>query len=96
MGYLDELIIPIVLAACLAIGFCIKSTGGKTVKKWIPTIMAATGAVLGCLALNEASLQAAVSGAVTGLASTGLYEAFAQWIRKDDQGEDQEGRINNE
>lgn len=76
---LQEYFIPIVLVACLVVGYCIKHSASKKTNKFIPTIMAALGAVLGILA-EGLSLGSVVSGAVTGLASTGLYEAFTQYI----------------
>lgn len=71
--------IPIVLAACLVIGYIVKHVL-PTNNKWIPLILAVSGALLGCWSNANIELTSVVYGAVTGLASTGMYEAFTQFI----------------
>lgn len=72
-------IIPLVTAACLVVGYVIK-LWLPVDNKIIPTVCAVLGAVLGCVAAKDITLAAMVGGAVSGLASTGLHEAFRQWI----------------
>ncbi|MCI9598301.1 MAG: hypothetical protein HFE75_13590, partial [Firmicutes bacterium] len=71
-----------VLAACLVIGFVLKRWC-PTDNKWIPTILVVVGAVLGCVANGGITLDGVVAGAVTGLASTGLHQAFKQLLKLD-------------
>lgn len=79
LDFIVELYIPIVLVACLVAGFVLKKWC-PTDNKWIPTILVVLGAVLGCVASTEISLESIVAGAVTGLASTGLHQVFKQLL----------------
>ena len=79
LDFIIEMYIPIVMAACLVVGFILKKWAPGD-NKWIPTILGVLGAALGCIANSEISLVATVAGAVTGLASTGLHQVFKQLI----------------
>lgn len=79
MDFIREMYMPIVLAACLCVGYVIKKWL-PTDDKWIPTIMLILGAILGCVAMREVSLESIVSGGVSGLASTGMHQLFKQLI----------------
>lgn len=76
---IQQYFIPIVMMACLVLGYVLK-TWLPTDNKWIPTILTIVGAVLGCIAMHDITLAAIVEGAVSGLASTGLHQAFKQII----------------
>ena len=79
LNFISELYIPIVLVICL----CIKKKKKKWIpndNKWIPTIMLILGAVLGCISNHTIDLISIGSGAVTGLAATGLHQLFKQLI----------------
>ena len=85
LNFIMQLYIPIVLIACLVVGYCIKHISWLAAisNEYIPTILAVLGAVLGCVAAGSVSLENIVYGAVTGLASTGLHQAFSQLINKE-------------
>ena len=73
----------IVILACLVIGYIIKHA---SFLKWvsnndIPVILAVVGLLLNLL-VSGLSVESAVYGAVMGLASTGLHQAFTQFIEK--------------
>lgn len=78
--FISDMIIPIVLVACLIIGYIIKKWLKDIDNKYIPTIVTVVGAILGCIINKEISVETVVAGAVTGLASTGLHQLFAQYI----------------
>jgi hypothetical protein len=82
LEFIMELYIPVVLAACLVLGFILKRWC-PTDNKWIPTILVVVGAVLGCVANGGISLDSVVAGMVTGLASTGFHQAFKQLLKLD-------------
>lgn len=84
LSYIRQMYVPIVMAACLVIGYCIKHISwlDKVSNQYIPTLLAVAGAVLTCIDAGNVSLHYIVAGAVTGLASTGLYEAFRNLIEK--------------
>lgn len=76
---LKEFYMPIVVLACLCVGFVLKKWL-PTDDKWIPTIMLVLGAALGCVATGGVSLESLVCGGVSGLASTGMHQVFKQLI----------------
>lgn len=82
LEFIMELYIPVVLAACLVLGFVLKRWCPAD-NKWIPTILVVVGAILGCVANGGISLDSVVAGAVTALASTGLHQAFKQLLKLD-------------
>ena len=90
LGFLNEYYIPVVLAACLIVGYCIKHITWleKVSNEYIPTILAVLGAVLVALSayLGESpiTLETVGYGAVTGLASTGMHQMFSQLINKNE------------
>ena len=48
--------------------------------KYIPTVLTVLGAVAACVAAMDFNIELVVAGAVSGLASTGLHQAFKQLI----------------
>ena len=82
-SFVAEYISPIILVACLIVGYVIKhAIPNETINRYIPLILAVLGIVLNVWACMSISLEIAVTGAMSGLASTGLYELFAQLIEK--------------
>ena len=54
----------------------------EKVNRFIPLVVSCVGIVAACLAEMAVSLDTVVCGMVSGLASSGLYELFAQFIEK--------------
>lgn len=81
MEMLNNYLVPIIVAACLLIGYIVKMWIKDVDNKWIPTIVTIAGALL-AVATNwgNITLEAVVGGALSGLASTGLHQLFKQWI----------------
>lgn len=80
---LGENFVFIVTLACLVIGYIIKHA---TFFKWInnddiPVILAFVGAILNPI-VSGLSVETVVYGALMGLASTGLHQAFKKYIEK--------------
>lgn len=71
----------VVLVACLVVGYIIKhSTFLKKIPNDdIPVILAVVGAVLNAV-VSGPSVESIVHGAVMGLASTGLHQAFGAFV----------------
>ena len=88
LSTLNTYLIPIVVIACLIVGYCIKHISwlDKVSNEYIPAVLAVLGAVLGCIANGNITLEIVVFGALSGLASTGLHQAFTQIINKDTEG----------
>jgi len=75
---LNEYFVPIIVLACLIVGFVIKITPAlQAAREYIPFIICILGAILGGI-VNGVTVEAVVLGAASGLASTGLHQAFAK------------------
>lgn len=73
----------VVMVACLVVGYIIKHA---TFLKWIPNddipvALAILGAIVNTI-VGGLSIESIVYGALMGLASTGLHQAFKQFIEK--------------
>ena len=78
---LTEYFVFVVLVACLVVGYIIKHA---TFLKWIPNdnipvILAAVGAIVNMI-VSKPSVETIVYGAVMGLASTGMHQAFSKFV----------------
>ena len=82
MSFFEGFCLPLVTAFCLILGFILKKWIRDKNDKYIPTALAVIGAVLGCVAMNRISLESICCGAFSGLASTGLHQAFKQIINE--------------
>lgn len=82
-SFLTEYFVAVVLVACLVVGYIIKHA---TFLKWIknddiPVILAVIGCLIN-LVVSGVSIESAVYGAVMGLASTGMHQAFKNFVEK--------------
>ena len=80
---LAEFFVLVVLLACLILGYIIKHA---SFMQWvpnndIPVVLAIFGAVLN-LFVSGMNIEAAVYGALMGLASTGMHQSFKNFIEK--------------
>lgn len=84
MDFLNDYLVLIVIGICLCVGYVIKHliTTDK-VNKFIPLIMLVLGVVVNVW-LNGFALtpEILLGGMASGLASTGLHQAFKQFINK--------------
>ena len=78
MSFFNSIAMPLVIAACLIIGFILKKWVEDVDNRYIPTILALFGAVLACMVQDTVSVEVLVAGSFSGLASTGLHQAFRQ------------------
>ena len=78
---LTEHFVLVVLVACLVVGYIIKHATflKKIPNDDIPVILAVLGAILNII-VSGLSVESIVYGAVMGLASTGLHQAFGNFI----------------
>lgn len=85
---LTEYFVLVVVVACLVIGYIIKHS---SLFKWIPNndipaILAVVGAVLNAV-VSGVSVETIVYGALMGLASTGMHQAFTKFIENKTESE---------
>ena len=85
MDFLNDYLVMIVLAICLCVGYVIKHViPSDGINRFIPLIMAALGVVLNVWMNGFAfTPEILLGGLASGLASTGLHQAFKQFIDKD-------------
>ena len=77
--FIDGLIMPIITAGALCIGYVMKKWL-PTDDKWIPTALLILGAISG-LILFGVDYEGIVKGMVSGLAAVGLHQAFKQHLK---------------
>ncbi len=82
MEFLNDYIVLLVMGICLCIGYVIKNIiPGDKVNKFIPLIMGVLGVVLNAW-MNAWAFtpEILLGGLASGLASTGAYELFRNFI----------------
>lgn len=78
IGFITDYISPVALAICLCVGWIVKNlVPGDTVNRYIPLMAGVLGVLIVAWATWSVTPETIVAGLVSGLASTGLYEAFA-------------------
>lgn len=83
MDLICEYSAPIVTGICVCIGYIIKhAIPSKAINRFIPLIVGVLGIALNAWLTLSISPSVVLVGLVSGLASTGLYEAFGQTIGK--------------
>ena len=89
MEFLNDYLVLIVMGICLCVGYVIKHLiPTDKVNKFIPLTMAVLGVILNVWLNGWAfTPEILLGGLASGLASTGLHQAFAQFIEKNNAGE---------
>ena len=80
LGFIINYFTPIVMAGCLAVGYVVKKWVKDVDNKFIPTIVFILGAAINCAINQNITIELVISGAICGLASTGLHQAFTRII----------------
>lgn len=85
LSFLSNYAIPIIVGICLCVGYVIKNLiTTDVINKYIPLIMAVLGIILNIWLNMAFTPEILLGGMVSGLASTGLYEAFKNLVSKKD------------
>lgn len=87
MDFLNDYIVLVVVGICLCVGYIIKNiVPGNGINRFIPLILGALGVFIN-IWLSDWSVtpSAVLGGLVSGLSSTGMYEAMHNFINKDAQ-----------
>lgn len=85
LSFLSNYAIPVIVGICLCVGYVIKNViTTDVINKYIPLIMAVLGIILNVWLNMGFTPEILLSGMISGLSSTGLYEAFKNLISKKD------------
>ena len=77
LSALQDYIVIIVMGICMCVGYILKKLiSAEAVKKFIPLIMGVLGILLNMWVHWSITPEVVLGGLVSGLASTGLYEAM--------------------
>lgn len=91
LTFLTDYFVPVITGICLCVGFVVKKWIRDVDNKYIPSICAALGLIIAII-MNWGHLSADIilAGLLSGLASTGLHQAFKQLICIQENQEEQE------
>lgn len=81
MEFLNEYMIPVIMGICLVVGYVVKHWVKDVDNKIIPTLCAVLGVAI-AIWMNWPTVtpEVLLSGMASGLASTGLHQAFRQLV----------------
>lgn len=83
LTFLSKYAIPVIVGICLCLGFIIKNViKTDKVNRFIPLIMGVLGLGIAIWIEKSVTPEIVLKGLFSGLASTGLYEAFRNIITK--------------
>lgn len=83
LDFLTNYAVPIVVGVCLCVGYILKNVvPNEKVNRFIPLIMGVLGVALNAWINLDFTPEILLGGLLSGLSSTGLYEAFKNLINK--------------
>ena len=86
LEFLSEYFVPVIIGICLCVGYVVKKWVKDVDNKYIPTINAVLGVIL-AIVMNLHSIDVSVilCGLASGLAATGMHQAFKQIIEGNEE-----------
>ncbi|HBI91719.1 MULTISPECIES: phage holin family protein [Terrisporobacter] len=81
LGFLNDYLVLVIVGICLCLGYIIKSSLNFIPNKYIPLIMAVTGCILNIWINKSVTADVILGGMFSGLASTGVHQAFVNLIQ---------------
>lgn len=83
LSFLSNFAVPLIVGVCLCIGYILKNiVSTDKINKYIPLIMGVIGLTLNIWINTAFTPEILLGGLISGLASTGVYEAFKNLIGK--------------
>ena len=81
LNFITNFSVPIIVGICLCIGYVLKNLiTTDAINKYIPAIMGVLGVVLNAWINMNFTPEILLGGLFSGLASTGLHQAFKQIV----------------
>lgn len=84
MDILNSFVNPVVVCFCLIVGYVVKHLLPNVSNRVIPAVVVVVGIIVS-LWINQWAVitpDIIISGALSGLASTGMHQFFKQWIEE--------------
>lgn len=79
--FLTEYMVPVIMGVCLCVGYIVKHWFNDVDNKIIPTVCAVLGVILAVwMSWPTVTPEVILKGLASGLAATGLHQAFRQFI----------------
>ncbi len=87
LNILLEYVNVIILGICLCVGYIVKNViTTEKVNKYIPLIVGILGLILAVVSdVDHITLNTILTGLLSGLASTGMYEMFKNLLKKESE-----------
>lgn len=87
LNILLEYVNVIILGICLCVGYIVKNViTTEKVNKYIPLIAGVLGLILAVVSdVDHITLNTILTGLLSGLASTGMYEMFKNLLKKESE-----------
>lgn len=82
LGFLSHYLVLVIVGICVCLGYIIKNSLDFIPNKYIPLIMAVTGCILNVWINKSITADIILGGMFSGLASTGLHQAFVNLIQE--------------
>ena len=83
MEFLNDFMVPVIMGICLCMGYIVKRWIKDVDNKFIPTLCAVLGVLLALwMSWGNITPEVILQGLASGLASTGLHQAFTQMLNK--------------
>lgn len=73
---LTQYLSPLILIICAGVGYSLHSLNNKILNSFLPIISGTLGVLIAVWSFNDLAPQTVAMGLTSGLASTGMYEAF--------------------
>ena len=83
INFLNNYAVPTIIGICLCTGYVIKNSLQSIKNRYIPLIMVTIGIILNIWINKSITPDILLAGMFSGLASTGLHQAFKQLIGGD-------------
>lgn len=80
LSIVTNYISPLILIACLGVGYTLHTLNNKILNSFIPIISAILGIIAAIWSFGAIDLTTIVTGMISGLASSGMYEAFKNML----------------
>lgn len=80
LSMITNFISPIILIGCLGIGYALHSLNFKILDSFLPILSASLGVAAAIWSFGTVDLNTVVTGIISGLAATGMYEALKNML----------------